>query len=498
MAYSCLVQEWAYIAISDNMIKRLFTNKIVLYMSSRYLTYILAFIVNIYVAAEMGPENYGMWSFLLLVFHYFMFVDLGIPYSVQVYMVQNKENIRKSANYEKTGQVMVLGLSFSSIIVALYYYFGGIDKAHELNVGWLFYGMCFCGFLNFFNLFYDRVYRVKNRLLELAFKQTSVVFFMTLVTIFFRGKGLVTGMVLSYMIWCVSSFLLYMFRGGANYSGQYSNVYARDILKKGVFLFFFNAGFSFILISTRTIIGMNYSIEDFGLFSFAYFLGHSVYNCLLAFSSLVTAKLIHRFHSSDKNVVLSTLSIVRVNYVTLFHGVLYMAIIFFPVMLYFMPKYSDSLLSMILCTLMMLLFTNSFGYASYLIAINKEKKLAFLALTSFCLNILLAEILIIVVKVSYEYVVISTMIAYLYYAYMCTYYGRKSLQLPTSFMAVLFDSFPIGLLLPFLLAVIIAITGYCLLNVIPFIIFLLMNKRVIASIFQTTRKLLINPNVIDI
>ncbi len=467
-------------------------------MSTRYVTYILAFFVNMYIATKMGPENYGIWSFLLLVFHYFMFADLGVPYSVQVFMVQNKENNRVAVNYEKTGLWMTGFLALSCLFVAFYYSIGGINKAQELNVGWLFYGMCICGFLNFFNMLYDRIYRAKNRLFELAFKQTSVVFFMALAVMSFEGADLVAGMVWSYIVWCLASFLVYIFRGGADFSGNYSLEYAKQVLKKGIYLFFFNAGFSFILITTRTLIGTHYSIEAFGLFSFAFFLGHSVYNCLLAFSTVIVTKLLHRFHSSDRDVILSTLSIVRANYVTLFHGVLYLAMIAFPIVLYFMPKYASSLESMMLCTLMMLLYTNSFGYASYLIATDKEKKLAILAILSFVLNLVVALFLIIVLHVKFEYVVFATMLSYLFYTHMCTYYARQSLGLSTSFPKVLLDGFPVGLLVPFVLAVVIALKGNQFLVAVPFFVFFIMNTKALKSIYKTSKKLLVNPNLIDI
>lgn len=479
-------------------IKKLLTNKIVLYMSTRYATYILAFFVNLYVATKMGPGTYGVWSFLILVFHYLNIIDLGIPHSVQVYLVQNKDNKSVSSDYEKTGLIMMLIIALSSVVVALYYSFGGIAKAQEFKLGWLFYGICLCGFINYINNLYDRVYRSKNRLFELAFKQTSVVFFMALAVMSFSGSSLLMGMVLSYIAWCVSSLLVFVLRGGADFSGSFSKQYASNILKKGFFLFFFHAGFSFIIMSTRTIIGTHYSIEDFGLFSFAYFLGHSVYNCVLAFSTVTITKLLHRFHSSDRAVVLSTVSVVRINYVTLFHGVLYLAIMAFPLILHFMPKYESSLLSMMLCALMMLLYTNSYGYASYLIATNREKKLAFLAISSLFLNITIALFLAKVVHVPFEFVVFATMFSYLYYAYMCTYYGRKSLELSTSFGAVLLDSFPFGLIVPFILAIVIAITGSKNVIFIPFLVFLALNKKSIVSIFRTIKKLLLNPNIVDI
>ena len=179
-------------------VKKILSNKIVLYMSSRYITYILHFFVSIYIAAELGPSNYGIWSFLFLVYLYFNTIDLGIPHSVQVYLVQNKNDKIVSADYEKTGRVLMGILSLSCLAVALYYSLGGIKDAQELNLGWLFYGICFCASLNYFNNLYDRIYRRKNRLFELAFKQTSVVIIMAIAALFFHGEKLLIGMVLMF------------------------------------------------------------------------------------------------------------------------------------------------------------------------------------------------------------------------------------------------------------------------------------------------------------
>ena len=269
-------------------------------------------------------------------------------------------------------------------------------------------------------------------------------------------------------------------------------------MNKGLFLFLFHAGFSLIILSTRTLIKTNYPIEEFGIFSFAYILGHAVYNCILAFSTVTITKLLDRFHSSNRDVVISTVSVVRVNYVTLFHGVLYMAMIAFPIIISFLPKYTNALLPMNLCALMMLLYTNSYGYASYLIATNKEKKLAFLAISSLVINILLGLYMIKILHLSYEYVVFATMAAYMYYAYLCTYYGRKSIGLSTSFIPVLLDCFPLGLLIPFCIAIAVSIYGNQIWAVVPLLVFVMMNTKAIKSICRTIKKLIVNPNIVDI
>lgn len=479
-------------------LRKVLSNKIVLYMTSRYVTYAVSFFVNIYIAACLGPSSYGVWAFLLLTFHYFNVIELGIPHAVQVLLVQHKDDKVYSANVEKTGTVLIALLSLVTVVVAVIYSLGGIPKAHELQVGYLFYAICFCGLLNYFTNLYDRIYRCRNRLFELGFKQTSVVFFMAIAMLLFKGKDLLYGLVFSYVLWCIASFTVFTTRGGLDTSGKYQKTVSKEILRKGFFLFLFYSGFSLIIITTRTFISTNYTVEDFGLFSFAYLLGNAVYQCVQAFSVVTITKLISRYHSPDRSVVLSTIKIVRENYVSMFHLIIYLAMIVFPIILHFMPKYSSALVSMNLCALMMVLYTNAYGYSTYLVAVNREKKLAFVAVSSFILNFVFCFILIRVFHVHYEFVVFSTMIAYLFYAYMCAYMGREELGMSKKFFTVLLDCFPIRLLIPFAAAIAVALLNIRNLCFVPIVVFAALNVKTIASMYGMIRKMIANPKIVDI
>lgn len=479
------------------VLKKLLSNNILLYMLTRYITYILTFIVNMYISIKMGPELFGAWSFLLLVFGYFNIIDIGIPQAVQVLLVQKKSDFNDCADIEKSGLILVLIIALSCFFVALYYAFGGIKKAHELQLDYLFYGICICSFMNYFNNLFEKVYRCKNRLFEIAYKQTSLVLLMAILVLVFNNN-ILEALVWSYVLWCFSSLLVFLFRGGLVFSGKFSKTFTHQIIKKGINLFLFYSGFVLIMISTKTLVNEYYSLHEFGLFSFAYYLGHAVYLCMLAFATVVITKLIDNYHSTDKKVVLNTISIVRENYVSLFHGAVYAAMILFPVVLSFMPKYSDSLVCMNLCSLMMLCYVNSFGYSTFLMAVNKEKVLAFIAIVSLALNIVLGFMIVVLLHVSYSMVVLSTMISYFVYAYMCTFYGRKALGLNISFISVLIDCFPVSLLIPFMVAIVITFLNVNELLFLPLVLYVVMNIKSIRSSYRTFIKLLNDPKLVNI
>ena len=467
-------------------------------MVTRYATYGLAFIVTLFVAEKMGPRYYGIWSFLLMLFGYFNLINWGVPQSVQVLLLQNKESSIVSSNYEKTGLYIMAIISLSCFLVIGYYWLGGFSIIRNNNLGVYLYAICLCGVFNYFNLYYSKIYRTRNRLLELSFQQSSIVVLMFLSMLFFGGASLLMALVISYVVATCLSMLFYLCGDAADYSGIFISDYAKIIVRKGFLLFLYNSGFYLIMVSTQTMISNNYTLEEFGFFTFSYTLGYAVFQLLDAFAYLITAKLLYRYRSSDMNVVMATIRIIRDNFVSLFHGLTYLAILLFPMLLSFMPHYSNTLQLVCLCCLTMLLYTNSFGYSTMLMARNKEKKLAMIAVSSLVLNVLTGLALIYVFGVSYNYVIVATMIAYIYFAFMCVFWGRKELGGPLRFADFVNDCFPIGLLIPFGGMLLVLFLGFDRLVFLPFVLFVLFNVKTIIRIYNTFKMILFNPNVIDI
>lgn len=479
-------------------IKLVLKNKVMLYMLTRYVTYGMSFFVSMYAANRMGPYYYGIWGYLILLLNYFNLINFGIPQAAQVLQIQNRENLSRRDAFEKSGFVLTGVLGVGVICFALYERIVGIAFFEKYELGNLFYWICLCGIINYFNLYYSKVYRVKNKLLEIAFHQTFVVL-LTFVVVFWKeGYPLLQWMLGAYVIAYFVIFLFYSFRGGITLKGEFRFYDCKKIINKGFFLFLYNSGFYFIMISTKTIVSINYTVTEFGYFTFAYLLGHAVLQLLEAFSYLISAKLLNRYRSSDTEVVSSTIRLIRVNYVALFHGIMYLAMIVFPVFIRFVPKYEGTLLMINLACLTMLLFTNSFGYSTFLMARNKERVLAFIAIFSLGINVLLGVFCVNVLQVNYQYTILPTLLTYFIYAYLCVYYGRKELKLNRSIMNVFKDCFPLRLLLPFIVAVIIILCNITYLLCIPFVVYIALNGTTIKEIFHSFKRIFYKPEIVDL
>ena len=176
---------------------------------------------------------------------------------------------------------------------------------------------------------------------------------------------------------------------------------------------------------------------------------------------------------------------------------IYIAMLFFPLLVFFLPKYSNAIASMNLIALAVLMNTINCGYSALLIAQNKEKTAAKISLFALILNIILGLLLVEVLKVEFSYVIIATLVTYLFYSFMCVWKGRAILSHP-SFMSTFKMFFPVRLLIPYLFALTISILKLEYLIWIPLVTYLTLNWRDIKTMKEMAFKIINNPNIADI
>jgi len=480
------------------LMRKVITNKVVIYMVTRYIIYFITFLSSMIIAVRMGPYYLGIWGFVLLLIRYFHIIDFGVGNSMTVLLVQNKEDEIARADYEMSAMFILSGISIGVVLVALYYYLFGIPLFEKYELGYLFYFVCIVAILQYFNDYFLKIYRVKGKMFEFTFYQ-SIIQILVFVAVFItRGEKLVYLLMGVYVISHLMSLFLFLRGKKVALDGKFSRTRSKEIVNKGTYLFIYNFCFYMIIISTKTIIGAYYSVEEFGYFTFAYTLAHAAILLLTAFSTLITPKLLDKFNSPNNDVIESAIRMLRINYVFLSHGLMYAAMLCFPILLYFLPNYAGTLKVINLTSLASILYANSFGYMSFLIVRNREKVIARNSFICLCINIIIAFVLVKIMHISYDYVVLATLISYFFYAYFSVSCGIKELSQRANFFVVIKDTFPLGILIPFLIATGVTIINNSYLMFLPLFIFIIMNIREIKEIYGSFKRILYNPNVIDI
>ncbi|PKQ64410.1 hypothetical protein BZG02_06240 [Labilibaculum filiforme] len=473
-------------------------NKVIVYLATRYLTYFIQFVISIFIAVKLGPYYFGLWGFLLLLLSYFQITNLGISNAINVLLVQYKNDDSKSRNLVSTAFVLIGCLCFVVLLFALYYYYYGISFFDKYEVGNLFYPICLIAMFVYVNMLLVTIYRVKNRLFEIAFYQ-SVIPVLILVALFIlEEKNLIIILLGIYLFGHLLSFLLFLFRKVLPARGNVNFGDSKVIINKGFFLFIYNICFYLLIISVRTIISIFYSVEEFGFFTFSYTLANSLLLLLDAMTFVIFPKLIDKLNSDNADEVERNIKLIRSNYVCLSHCLIYVAIIFFPIFVELIPKYRDTLQALNLIALTIVLYTNAFGYNSYLMARNKEKIIATVSVVGLILNVFLALIMVKVLKAPYSYVIIATMFSYLFYTFFFVYFGKINLGRNASFDIVFNEAFPIRLLIPYIIAVLISIFQLKYIVFIPLLVFMMLNVQTIKEVIETIKRVIKKPNVINL
>ena len=480
-------------------IGQILKNKVVFYLASRYLTYFIQFITSLIIAAKLGPYYLGVWGVVLLLINYFQQFHLGIANSFNVLYVQHRDSKRECNNYIGNSLMILTYLSVAVSFFYLYYLLFGISYFDNYHIDKYLVWVCLIAIMQYFVLFFQNLFRVRNQLNRVSFCQSVVVLLNFLCIFFFEGDELIQWLVAGYVVGNLLCVFMAFTSGSIpifsdiELSGHYQAV----ILKKGLYLFLYNSCFYFIIISIRTIISGCYSVEEFGLFTFSYTLAHALMLVLDAMLFVVFPKVIGKLSSDKSDDVLGTISLLRTTYITSAHGLIYIALPCSPVLPYFFPQYSEAITSLNLIALTILINTNSCGYLELLISRNKEKISAGISVSALIINFIFALTAVKILHVPFSFVIISTLLTYLFFSLVSMYYGCKIIGI-FNYRYFISQYFPVRLLIPYTLALFVTLFGFENLLFIPLLLYCIFNFSIFIEIKKTIRTLLIRPEVVDL
>jgi O-antigen/teichoic acid export membrane protein len=393
------------------ILKTALKNKVILFIFSRYGTYVIHFINSLFIAIYLGPYYLGIWGFITLMISYLNHINFGIVHSVTAIISVHKSKELYVEKIIGTSITMLIALSLLVVVFFISNEVFDFNFGTKYNFSLYAPAVVLIGVLAHFNNLLSGIFRVYGRLFEIAFQQTIFPILISFSIIFFKSSELVWALVAANFFAFLFAFILYAIKSPVTLKPIYIRSLFKTIQIKGWHLFIYNTSFFFIIISTRSFVSGFYSVEEFGYFTFAFTLANVMLLLLQAFSYLITPKILNRFASANNSQNLKLLVKLRDVYVTSSHLLIHIAVLVFPLFIALFPKYSNALEVFKLIALSIVLYTNSFGYSGLLIAKGYEKKLAVIAFSALTINIICARVL------------ISYTCNYDELLYLCTYAG---------------------------------------------------------------------------
>ena len=479
-------------------IKKFLSNKIMLYLVSRYLVFGVQFVVSLYVVSRLSRFDYGRWSFFSMLVALLGNFHFGFGTAINVLLVQHKNDQKLCTSYVSSGLYMVgatclipLGLIVAVECFHLQY-FETYRLGHNVFlVAAAVAAGYFCNYLS-------NVFRVRNRILELTVFQSLPVFVTMTMVLIFRGERLLQFLFLGTALSSALSLAFFLIRRDFALEPRFSKELAGQIFHKGILLFLYNAAFLFILLSTKMLVSCYYPVEEFGSFALGYNLANVAVLLSNAIMILIYPRMVDRLSGADRESNMRAIEFIRRVYITFSHGLLYASMIGFYLLFIYLPKYQGAYRSMVMLSLVLLMYTNACGYSTFLTAQNREKILSNFALVSLVLNVAVVWGLIRLARVPFELVAVGTLFAYTVYVFGISLYSMRMLEYRKPFWRKLIDIFPPSLLLPMLFTAALFCFSDNRLFLLCLPVFLLLNVKNIIKITVLVRQLLVAPQMIDV
>lgn len=477
-------------------------NKVVGYVATRYLTLGVQFLNSILIAAILGPAYLAVWGFINLVLQYAAQLNFGIPHSLNVQLSINKDNDEVSTGLINAAvfSYLLLGVVFVLLIAGCKAL--GIEFGEKYNFSAYVIPVFFIAILTHFNTLFTNYFRVRNRLKEIIFFQ-SIIPLATLVVLFVikDEERLISALLAVMLVGQIASTVIFLFSLDIKISFNLPKIspYMQLLLRRGFYLFIYNACFYYIIISTRSVVSAYYDVIEFGYFTFSFTLANAIMLLFDSFSFLIYPKIINRLNQRDQKQTTAILSYIRNGYIVAIHLIMYSFILFYPLLIMLFPAYQEEFKCFALIVMSLVFYSNCFIYSSVLTANSREKQLGGIAFIILILNIALALCIALVFKWSYEYVVLATLVAYFVYNILLTIPSNGLMNIKNSFKTIFVDNFPLSLFIPF---------GLCLLFVVTdqphyvywivFLLFLVLNFKKIKNLAAIVQRILKDPKIINI
>lgn len=478
--------------------RHIIKNQVIGYALTRYVVSAVSFITSMVVAVRLGSYLLGIWGVFLLLRRYLQLINLGIPDSSTILLVQNKNDERIKIKIESNAVVILGVLSVLIIASGLYNYFIGIDYITKYGLRSEYLLLCVIAVFTLYDDLFCKIYRVEGKIGEITFYQSVIQLLSFIVVFIFTGKNLIYALILAYLIGTVISFAVFLCRGQIHLSFKIKLDVIKALVNKGLFLFAYNFLFYLIFISTRTLVSYYYDVRDFGYFTFAYTLSNAIILLIDAVAALLIPKLIDRFHTHDIVVIRDTIDKLRTNYMYTSYILMFLLLIFFTGLLFLLPEYYNTYNIVVLMSATVVLQTHSFSYTVYMMAHNKERLIALCSFVALIINLILNLFSILYLQIEYQYVIIGTWFSYMCFTYACIYYSRKNTGEKHGFISIMRECMPLDLAIPLIVLFVSGIFVYRWLLILSALLFFAFNYRRVVKIFRTLLMIINNPQIINI
>lgn len=397
-----------------NKIAQIFLSKILHFILIRYLGFGIQFINTLLFAKYLGTFYLGVYGFLTLMIQYLNYLNLGTQYSLNYFLSVKKSSMIKKSIYSNALFINIL-IIFTLILLFSLFSLFKINLFNKYNVNNFYLLVVFIASAQILNQLFINIFRTYGILWQINISFLIIPLIQVFGVFFFEGQEL-----LYYLLWAillgnfVSLVIFFIYCPFDNFP-KFNLTVSKSILTKGINLLIYNMSFYLIMLSGKTLVGIFYSVENMGQYSFGSNLSNAVMMVLGSVSFLFFSKMVNRL-ASFKDVI-NSLSYIEKSRKVYFNLTMIIVLFFFVIIPYLNWMFIDYSKAFKVCQILLIaqiIIANSFGFSTLLIAKNKEKYLTKIGIITVALNLFLS-IFIIFYNFPFHFIAYSTLISVFFY-----------------------------------------------------------------------------------
>lgn len=473
----------------DFNLKKILNNKIFLFLINRYFVFIIQFFNFLFISIKLGVFNFGIYSFILLFLQYSNYSSLGTEYSLNVILSTKKRSERFNSTIFSNGLKILFFVSFLILLISSIIFLCDVQVFTKYSFNkYLIPTILIAIFWNF-NNYYSNIYRVYGKLFEIAFFQTLIQIVLIPAIFVFKSDQLLVYLIYFTLIGQLVSLVLFIIKSPLNFKFRFNKILTKVILRRGLFLLFYNLSAVLILLSSKTIVSIFYSVKDMGQFSFANSISQTAVMGFSVISFILFPTLIEKFNSNGKQNFLVFERAKTTYFYAAYFTILFVVLVL-PFLLKFFQQYEEAYRAIVFMLIAQIIASTSYAHSILLISNKKELQLGFVAIFSVFFNILFGIIVVYVFDAGYELIAFGNILTAIVYALLTIKKTNDYFSLNDSIPTKSFKS----QIIVFIPLVIVLINSFVynnsLINLIALILLLILNKEKIKLMFIEAQHIL--------
>jgi len=252
------------------------------------------------------------------------------------------------------------------------------------------------------------------------------------------------------------------------------------------------------MISSRTVIGIDYEVEVMGYYSFANSFAHVTFMGLSSIVWIFFPKMLYKLRSGISNdKAKALLGQITPLFVMANFFCIFMVINIFPFLIKFLKQFEGATSTFVFLVLTQGILAYCFGYSELAIARKKEMKLSIYGFITVFINVCIALFISRVLKLPFYYVALGTLISVAYYVVMVHKLGNRILDDRKGLFGILKSMFPLGIIIPFVIFLGGNLSGYHIyFNIAGLVIFLVFNYKALINGLNAGKLIFTKPDVV--